>query len=53
MVWGALMYILSLGDEGKTERAKRIIIYAVIGVLVAGVSFLLVKVLGTLFTTGP
>lgn len=52
MIWGALMYILSLGDEGKTEKAKKVILYAIVGVLVAGVSFVLLSVVRNLLV-GP
>jgi len=52
MVWGSLMYILSLGDENRTEKAKRIILYAIIGVLLAGASFVILSALEGLLT-GP
>jgi hypothetical protein len=48
MVWGAIMYILSLGDESRAEKAKKIILFAIIGVLLAGVSFLILTVLQNL-----
>jgi hypothetical protein len=35
IVVGALMYVLSAGDAGKTVRAKDTIIYAVVGVVIA------------------
>ena len=44
LVAGAVMYIISLGDESKVERAKKIIIYAVIGLLILGVAGILVNV---------
>ena len=51
MVWGAIKYILSVGDESKAEEAKRTILFAIIGVLLAGISFLILRVL-RLFLTG-
>lgn len=51
LIWGSIMYILSLGDEGKAEKAKKIILYAIIGVLLAGASYMILKVIQTLLTT--
>ena len=42
IVWGGIKYVLSLGDEKKAEEAKHVIIYAVIGLLVIGGSFLII-----------
>ena len=36
LVWGGVMYILSLGDESRSARAKNIILFAIIGLLIAG-----------------
>ncbi|MFH1354436.1 MAG: hypothetical protein ABIH36_04050 [bacterium] len=36
IVWGGIMYILSLGDESRSARAKHIILYAILGLLIAG-----------------
>ena len=44
LVWGAIMYITSFGDEGKIEKAKEVIKYALIGILVLGISGILVNV---------
>jgi hypothetical protein len=44
LVIGAVMYITSLGNDEKVEKAKKIIIYAVIGLLVLGVAGILVNV---------
>jgi hypothetical protein len=44
LVWGAVMYITSLGDEGRVEKAKKIIIYALVGLLILGVAGILVNV---------
>lgn len=46
-----LQYVLSNGDPQKTARAKDTIIYAVVGLVVAIMSFTIVTfVLGRLFT---
>lgn len=43
LVWGSISYVISLGDEGKTEKAKKIILYAIVGVLLTGVSFVILR----------
>ncbi|MDP3997024.1 MAG: hypothetical protein Q8P73_00785 [bacterium] len=48
LIWGGIMYIASLGDENKAAKAKKIIFYAIIGVVVVGVSFLIISTLKTL-----
>jgi hypothetical protein len=52
LVWASIMYIISLGDESRTEKAKKIILYAIIGVLLSGLSFLILSVIQTIIT-GP
>ena len=42
IIWGGFTYIASVGDEGKTATAKKIIIYAVMGLVVIGLSFLII-----------
>ncbi len=44
LLYGAVLYITSMGDEGKTETAKKIILYAIIGLLVLGVAGIVVNV---------
>lgn len=44
LVWGSVSYVISLGDEGKTEKAKKMILYAIVGVLLTGVSFVILRV---------
>lgn len=39
LVWGAFMYIVSLGEESRTRKAKSIILWAIIGLIVMGLSF--------------
>lgn len=45
MIWASIMYILALGDEGKAEKAKNIILYAIIGIVVSGLSFVILTVI--------
>lgn len=49
LVWGAIMYIISLGDEGRAGTAKKIILYAIIGVLLAGGSFMILQTIRSIF----
>lgn len=44
LVWGSIMYIISIGEESKVEKAKKVIFYAIGGVVLAGLSFLILKV---------
>jgi uncharacterized membrane protein len=53
LVWGALSYILSLGDESKTEKAKKTIFFALLGVILAGASFVILNVVKNLFVGPP
>ncbi|MDP3997023.1 MAG: pilin [bacterium] len=49
LVWGGVMYITSLGDDQKSGTAKKVIFYAIIGLLVIGISAVAVNVLITIF----
>jgi len=44
LVYGSFKYIMSRGDEEQAKRAKLIIIYAVIGIIIIGISGILVNV---------
>jgi len=44
IVYGGLMYILSLGDESKASRGKQAILYSVIGLIIAGTAGLILLV---------
>jgi hypothetical protein len=47
LIWGGLNYVSSSGDAQKAELAKKIIYYALIGVVVAGVSYAIVNIIVT------
>ena len=49
LIVGGVMYIISFGSEEGTKRAKRIIIYAIIGLLVVFLSFAMLAMVQTLF----
>lgn len=46
IIWGAIMIILSLGEQGRVEKGKKIIFWAIVGLLLAGLSFLIVRFVG-------
>ena len=43
IIWAGLKYILSRGDEDEAEEAKNQILYAVIGLIVIGLSAAIVR----------
>lgn len=43
IVIGAINYILSIGDAAKIKKAKDSIMYAVVGLVVVGLAFLIVQ----------
>lgn len=43
VIYGGVKYIISMGDEKETTTAKRIILYAVIGLLVIGLAAVMVN----------
>ena len=43
LVYAGVRYIISLGNEDEAERAKRMILYAVIGLIVIGLSAVVVN----------
>ena len=44
MVWGGINYIGSAGDQEKATTAKKVITYALLGVIIAGLAYAAVKV---------
>lgn len=53
LIWGGIMYILSIGDEQRAAHAKRIILYAVIGIIIVLVSFTILTLVRTAITGPP
>ncbi len=47
VVWGGVMYIASAGDETKATTGKRVVTYALIGLVIAGIAYALVNVIVT------
>ena len=48
VIWGGLKYTLSNGDSSETQKAKNTILYAIIGLVVVIVSFVIVRTVQTL-----
>ncbi len=49
VIAGAVMYITSLGNEEQAKRAKMVILFAIIGLLLALLSVLIVNVVLNIF----
>ncbi len=47
LIWGGVTYIISLGDEKRVSRAKTIILYAVVGIFVVLLSFIIISTIKT------
>lgn len=48
IVWGGIMYILSLGDDSRVQHAKKILLWAVIGLSVVVLSYVIIKTVSSL-----
>ena len=44
IIWGGINYLTSAGDEEKAKTGKKTLSYALIGLVVAGIAYALVKV---------
>lgn len=44
IIWGGIKYQYSLGDQNTATEAKRVIKYALMGLVIAGISYALVVV---------
>lgn len=54
IIWGAVVFILSIGNEKRVATAKQIILWAIVGLLVVGLSFLVVRFVGQILgVAGP
>lgn len=49
VIYGGVMYITSAGDDSKAEKAKKLIGYAVVGLLLIGTAALIVNVIIAVF----
>lgn len=46
IIWGAVILILSIGDEKRVGTAKKIILSAIAGLIIIGLSFIIVRFIG-------
>jgi hypothetical protein len=51
LVWGGISYMSSSGDQQKTENAKKTVKYALLGILVIGLSYAAILVLDIIFVS--
>ncbi len=47
LIWGGVNYLTSAGDENKAGTGKKVMEYALIGLVIAGISYALVVVIIT------
>ena len=50
LVWGGVLYIISLGNDQDIQRAKKIIIYALLGIIVVMLAGIIVNVVIGIFS---
>ena len=50
IVWGGISYIIALGNDQDIQKAKKILQWAIIGLLVMGLSFAIISAIQTIFT---
>jgi len=50
LVIGGVMYLVATGDEMRLQSAKRIIVYAIVGLFVCGISYIIVKTIADIIT---
>lgn len=48
ITWASITVIIGSGDEEKMKRGRKMIIYGLIGVLIAGMAYLIVNMIGNL-----
>lgn len=49
LVYGGLCYVFSSGDAQKTENAKKIVKFALLGIFVVGISFAIIVIIDMVF----
>lgn len=53
LLWGVIDLIMSAGEKEKLNNARRKITFALVGLLVLAISFLIMNVIGKLFNYSP
>jgi len=49
LIWGGINYVASSGDAQKTEKAKKVVKYSLLGIFVIGLSYAAVIMLDKIF----
>ncbi len=49
LIWGGIYYVGSSGDEQKTQTAKKLVKYSLMGILVVGISYAVIVALDKIF----
>lgn len=52
LVVGGVMYIISFGNDQRTQSAKKIIISAIIGLVIIGLSFVVIEMIKNFLVSG-
>ncbi len=50
LIFGGIQWIMSSGEKEKIEAARKRIIYAILGLLIAFLSFFIINTIGTFFS---
>ncbi|MCK4592402.1 hypothetical protein KAT63_03105 [Candidatus Parcubacteria bacterium] len=45
VIWGGVLYLTSAGDESKAESGKKTVTYALMGLIIAGLAYGIIKVI--------
>ena len=53
IIWGGVVYIISSGNPEKTEQAKKIITYAIIGIIIVTSTWLLIGLTANIISSTP
>ncbi len=53
LIWGGIRWITSGGDKGKVDEARKHIVAAIIGLIVAFVAYFILQIILTTFGLGP
>lgn len=49
LIWGGITYLTSSGDQQKTENGRKTVKYALLGILVIGLSYAAIAMLDKIF----
>jgi hypothetical protein len=49
LLWGGITWITSQGDKAKIQAARNRLIFAIVGLIIILLSFLIIKTVGNLF----